>query len=261
MKTLSVALLFVPVMVLADVGFRQANTYMGPIRDLDCAADAGLLCTRDAGYAIGKVRCAAASTVEPGCITPNAQTLAGTKTLTGDLRLVGHVHASLTACSSGVKGMFQTCTSHNALVFCDGTSNIEIAGSAATETMFEVHMNRMIAEDPAHDQTTGLLDYIKPAKAFTAQYLYGLINYGTGTTVDVLLYGASGTCTFQLPCAASACGFGMSCGAGPVGFVKTTASGSCSYAAGELIAILVYNNLCTAPPTVLGTLRFEGYLQ
>jgi hypothetical protein len=80
-----IALLLAP-LLLGDVGQRNAGTYLGPIRDLDCTKDGGLWCSRDAGTAIGSIRCVSATATTPGCVDTLAQTWAGNKTLTGTLK-------------------------------------------------------------------------------------------------------------------------------------------------------------------------------
>ena len=243
MKPLAlIASLLVAPLVLADIGFRQGTTYIGPVRDIDCAHDGGLYCTRDAGIAIGRLRCVTASATEPGCITPSDQTLAGTKTLTGDLRLVGHVHASLTACSSGVKGMWQTCTGHNAPVFCDGTNNIELLGtSAPEEVLWPIYVNGVPV--PFMGAIT-----LSSSSSWTITSVMGWWGVGTGSgSFPITFVSSAGTCTCSIDC--------------DVPGARTACTGNCTApASGNVFAFgaLSGTSTCTRDPYVGGNLLVMG---
>jgi hypothetical protein len=231
-------ILLLPALVLADVGLRNGGTYMGPVRDIDCARDAGLTCFRDAGYAIGKISCNPATATETGCVTVGAQTWAGSKSLTGDLQLVGHTHASLTACSSGLKGTWQTCTTHNAPVFCDGTSNIEIAGSTSYQQFPPLYVNGLL-----HANLFFLSAWTLPY-AYTITSVSGFIGAGAGTTQTLRFTDGTNNCDCSIAC---------------TGATNLTCSGNCSFAASTGVYSEIVSDGCTSPPTVKGLLVPTGY--
>lgn len=84
MKTFALPLvLFASACFAGEIVLKQAGTVKGTIISLDCVSDGGLICARDAG-ASGAISCNAATATEPGCITPNSQTLGGgTKSFSG----------------------------------------------------------------------------------------------------------------------------------------------------------------------------------
>jgi hypothetical protein len=85
MRALLLLPLLVPPLVLADVGLKQGNTVIGPVRDISCKLDGGLACSRDAGSAIGGIQCLAATSTSVGCVSTTTQTFAGNKTFTGNI--------------------------------------------------------------------------------------------------------------------------------------------------------------------------------
>lgn len=236
MKLLKLALLFVPLVVLADTGWRQGNASLGPVRDIDCTRDGGLWCSRDAGTQIGSIKCLGATATETGCVTPNAQTLAGDKTLTGDLRLVGHVHASLTACDANHKGTRQTCTTHNAEVFCNGTDNIETLGSAsAEELLWPIYVNGIPG---------GFFGAItlSSTSGGTITSVMGSLAGGSGSgSATVSLTHSGGTCTCTIDCDAPAS--------------RNACTGNCSLSAGASVGCLGVVSGCTLAPYVNGNLN------
>lgn len=238
MTALKLSLLLAP-LVLADVGARQGNVYLGPVRDIDCKADAGLYCTRDAGEPILRLHCVGATATEAGCVTPGAQTWAGTKTLTGDERIVGHVHASLTACSSGLKGTWQTCTTHSSPVFCNGTSNIELLGSVAAEyELWPIHVDGIPV--PFFGATT-----VSSTSSWTITAVSGFWNPGSGAgSLPLTFLSAAGTCTCTIDC--------------DVPTARTTCSGNCTIAASDTIYGLRGTTTCTLDPAVGGNLAVMG---
>jgi hypothetical protein len=226
--------------VLADVGTRQGGVYIGPARDIDCAADGGLLCTRDAGVAIARLRCNGATATEAGCVTPNDQSWAGKKTLTDRERIVCKAHASLTACSSGEKGTWQSCCDHNAPVYCDGTTNRELVGPAADEKVLGVvHVNGIPVS------LMGGAFTLQTAATVTA--LEG--SWGSGSTSD------GGTVLFRLTDGTNLCDCTVPCGAPTT---RTSCSGSCAYAAGVTVTPTRNSTTCAINPYVGGDLLVKG---
>lgn len=224
---------------LADIPFRQApgGTFL-PVRDLECGADGGLLCIRDAGTATGVMRCNAASATEPGCVTPSSQTFAGDKTFTGDPRIVGHVHASLTACDSSHKGTWQTCTTHSSPVFCNGTSNTELLGSTSYQEFPPIYVNGLL-----HSGLLYLGAWTLPY-AYTITNVSGFIAAGAGTTQNLRFTDGTNNCDCSIDCA---------------GATALTCSGNCSYVANTTVNPLITADGCTTPTTVKGLLVPEGY--
>src|SRR5262245_45684167 len=240
MKTIVRLLLLVSACTaLADVGHRAAGVYLGPVHDIDCSRDGGLLCTRDSGTAIGSLRCNGATSTEAGCVTPAAQTWAGTKTLTGDVRIVGHVHASLTACSSGVKGTWQTCTTHNAPVFCDGTNNIEFVGGASSEEMLAaVYVNGV--PPPVMGGFT-----LASTTSWTITAIGGSWGIGTGAgSITVAVIHSGGTCSCAVDCDA------------PTG--RNACTGNCTVAPSAAAGVVRSSSGCTIDPYVNGNLYLMG---
>lgn len=238
MKTLA-PLLLLPLLVFADVGMNNAGTYVGGVKDINCVADGGLWCARDAGTAMGQISCSPASSVETGCVTPGAQTWAGTKTLSGDVRLIGHVHGSLTACSSGVKGTWQTCTTHNAPVFCNGTSNVEMLGSNSLETFPGIYVNGLLGSHLFY-VSAWTLPY-----AYTITSVSGLISAGAGTTQTLRFTDGVNNCDCSIDCT--------------LGATNLSCTGNCTFAASTGVVSAIVSDGCTTPTTVKGILTPAGY--
>lgn len=238
MKALA-PLLLLPLIVFADTGVRTGNDgAFLPVRDLECQADGGLTCFRDAGTSTGVLRCSSATATEPGCITPSAQSFAGAKTWNARQRIVGVAHGSLTACSSGEKGTWQTCTTDNAPVFCNGTTNIELTGPSSRVTLASLPVNRMFH---------ALNGY---PGAFTLPYDYtittasGIIGTGAGTTINLRFSDGTNNCDCSINCvtgAISAC------------------TGNCTYAASTQVVAAPNSDGCTTPITIWGDLTVAGY--
>lgn len=235
-------LLLLPIapLLLGDVGLKQGNTVIGPVRDISCANDGGLLCVRDAGTAIGALRCNSATATEPGCITPAAQTMAGAKTWTGRQRLVGVAHGSLTACSSGEKGTWQTCATHNSPVFCDGTTNHELLGANNLAVLPGFYVNGLL-----HARSLVLHTFTLPF-AFTITQTSGFIGAGTGTgSLNIRYSDGSNYCDCPVDCDSDQ--------------LSVTCSGNCSYAASTTVIAAVSSDGCDTPPTIKGLLTPAGY--
>ena len=239
MKRLAALLLVASCFAAADVGLKQGTTVIGPVRDISCVSDGGLYCSRDAGTAIGSIRCVGATATETGCVTPSAQTFAGDKTFTGDPRIVGHVHGSLTACSSGVKGMWPTCTTHNAPVFCDGTANQELIGSSGSE---EVLLAWYVDGIPVPFANSVTLD---SASTWTINAVAGMWVAGTGSgSLLITLVHTGGTCTCTIDC--------------DVPGARTACSGNCTVAASASLGMGRGTSTCTLDPRVVGNLHVMG---
>jgi hypothetical protein len=89
MRLLALALCLLSPLVLADVGLFRDGVYVGPVKDVDCVKDGGLVCFRDGGTALGKLLCASATSATPGCVSTLTQTFAGNKTFTGTVKAAG----------------------------------------------------------------------------------------------------------------------------------------------------------------------------
>jgi hypothetical protein len=76
-------LLLLPSLAFGEIGLKQSGTVIGPVRDINCSADAGLFCTRNTTLSRGDMSCANATAVERGCVSTTTQTFAGDKTFTG----------------------------------------------------------------------------------------------------------------------------------------------------------------------------------
>lgn len=234
-----VLLLLAP-LVLSDVELRQGNVKIGPVRAIDCKSDGGFYCTRDAGEEIGRLSCASATASEPGCVTPSAQSWAGTKTLTGDMRLVGHVHGSLSACAAGTKGTWQTCTTHNAPVFCNGTTNLELTGSNSYVTLGGASYIGLFYS------LTGFLGALNLPYAYTVTNMSGYVAAGTGAgSINLLLTDGTNLCTCAIDCDTDQSSY--------------TCTGNCTYAASTLVAFGPASDTCTTPPTIRSPLILSGY--
>lgn len=230
--------------VFADTGLRTGNSSSFlQVRELECAADAGLWCIRDAGTSIGKLSCVGATATETGCVTPSAQTYAGTKTLTGDLRLVGHLHSALTACAAGQKGTLQTCTSHSALVYCNGTTNIELVGLGNTVELPPIYVNGLLHANLGYLATWNL------PFSYTITGVSGSIAAGAGTTQTLRFTDGVNNCDCSIDCTV-----GTSSGASPL-----ICAGNCTFAASTQVAPLITADGCTTPTTARGELHPAGY--
>lgn len=241
MKRVSALMLFVACAALADVGLKQGSAAIGPVRDISCASDGGLICTRTSASSRGNLFCNGATATEPGCVTPSDQTWSGNKTTTGDVRLVGHAHSSLTACDASHKGNWQTCTTHNAPVFCNGTSNVELAGSSAQETLLSsVYVNGI---------PPGFLGGFTVAStaSWTINAITGFWGAGTGSgTLPITIVGPAGTCTCAVDCD------------NPLG--RTACTGTCTFSGGSTL-FLFNTSTCTKDPYVGGNLAMMGLAQ
>lgn len=226
---------------LADVVLKNAGATVGPVTSINCSPDAGLTCVRDAG-SVGTIRCNAASAVEPGCITPSSQTLGGgTKTFSGPVLLTPVAHASLVACSSGLKGQAQACSTHNALVFCDGTNNIELNGTSGTErTLFSVYVNGI---------PTGQFDANKLGSAAGATVTAISTSWLSGTTSD------GGVLTFRITDGSNNCDCAVSCSSPSA---RTSCSGSCSFAASATLTPQRQAGGCVTDPVAIGNVQVVG---
>lgn len=222
----------------ADSKIMQGSTVIGPVRDLKCVADAGVLCGRDTG-SIGTFRCVAGSSTEPGCVVPAAQAFSGDKTWNGSQRIVGSVHGALEACSGGTKGTWQTCTTHNAPVFCDGTNNIELLGASSGEGLLtSLDVNGI----PSSNFGQFVLSSSSSA---TITAITGEWNAGTGGGTIILGFtGTFGSCSCTVSCAAPT--------------VRTACSGNCTVTANATVTAIRGAATCTLDPWVTGSLNVLG---
>jgi len=246
MRPLALFLLLVPLVVLADNGLRTGNsTPFLPVRDLECQRDGGLTCFRDAGTTIGALRCTAATATETGCVTPSAQSWSGTKTqTTGGYRIVGSSHATLTACASGTKGLQQTCTTHSALVWCDGTTNLELVGSTSGE---QVLTSVGVSGVPIGYYGAGQLSAGGAWTVVNAVKALWVPGTGSGALSWIITDGISNTCTCDVDC--------------DVPGTRATCSGVCAFAAGTVLFYGAFATTCTTDPVVLGNLEVMGVTQ
>jgi hypothetical protein len=230
--------------VFADTGLRTGNSSSFiSVRDLECQRDAGLLCSRDAGTHTGLLRCASASATEPGCVNTTTQAFIGAKTWNGRQRIVGVAHASLTACSSGEKGTWQTCTTHNSPVFCDGTDNHELLGSSSDEEVLAaVYVNGYFPPYWFGGVT------LPSTAGWTLNAVSGFLGAGAGTgSLTLTVSDLINTCTCSIDCDS------------PTG--RTACSGSCSWAASSNLLVLRSSSTCTKDPSVAGNLYLMGVAQ
>jgi hypothetical protein len=235
-KRLALLLLLFAAVASADVVWKHAGVTKGPVTSVSCMADGGLLCTRDAGM-LGTVQCLSATSTEPGCVTPSDQTWAGKKTLTDRERIVCKAHASLTACSAGEKGTWQSCCDHNAAVYCDGTTNLEFNGPAATEQVLgSVYVNGI--------PTVLMGSNFTLQSAATVTAIEGSWFSGNGSTVTIRLSDGTNNCDCAVSCAAPT--------------TRTTCAGTCAFAAGVSIATSRQSDGCSPNPYVGGNLLVKG---
>jgi hypothetical protein len=243
MKTIAPFLLL-PLVVLAQVNLKNGPTRLGPVRDLVCASDGGLSCARDGGASAGILTCSPASTVETGCITPNAQSIAGDKTFLGFLRMTGKAHASLTACDVAHQNMLQGCTTHGALVWCDGTDNQELLGGASDESV--------LAAEYVNGVPAGFVGWIQlPSNAgWTLNAISGAWTAGVGSgTLRLSFFGTAGTCNCDVSCSTPSS--------------RTSCSGTCSWSAGDQLFFFrgSSGSPCTYDPHISGNLYMMGVAQ
>lgn len=238
-------LLFVPPVVLADVGMRTGNSSdFNSVRDIECQKDGGLTCVRDGGTTTGVLRCGAASATDPGCVVPGDQTMpSGKKTWNGRQRIVGGAHGALTACSSGEKGTWQTCTTHNSPVFCDGTSNHELLGAQTTEQVLgTLHVNGL----PVSFLGATTLPL---TSGWSVTSLSGFWGPGVGSgTLPITIIGNAGTCACSVDCNEPEARTGCD-------------AGTCSFSAGDTLFVLKGTSTCTKDPYVGGNLEIRGVNQ
>jgi len=228
-------------LALADVNFYVDNVKQQPVLGLSLAKDGGLTGHRDAG-AIAMLSCASANAYTKGCVDVSAQTFTGQKTFSNGEQVTCVAHASLTACNSGNAGLHQCCSGHgNALVHCNGTTNIELNGSSGASMILPpVYVNGLL------HLGTGL-----PIAGFTVPFAYtvtgitGFIGAGTG----------AGSINLRFNDGTNACDCAVDCDTDQSTF---TCSGNCTYAASTLVVISPTGS-CTTPPTVKGMLYPMGY--
>lgn len=246
MKTL-IPLCLVAAYALADVGQRNGGAYLGPVRDINCIADAGVVCSRNSAVARGDLGCATATTTGKGCLDPaaNPQSLGGDKAWTGSQRLVGVAHSSLEACSSGAKGTWQTCTTHNAPVFCNGTTNLEFSSPTNVEqVLMSIHVDGV---------PIGLVMTTTTLSGAGATVTALENTWVSGTTLD------AGVLTINITDGSNVCACSIPC-SGPSS--RTPCTGSCTYAAGAtLTPTRIPTSGCTADPVVPGNMLVMGTRQ
>lgn len=237
---------FAASIALADVGFRQGGSSTTvPVRDIECGRDGGFTCVRDAGTAIGVIRCVGATATEPGCITPSDQSFAGNKTWSGSHKITGVTHASLAACNAGAKNTMQGCTTHGALVWCDGTSNQELLGAGADEVVLAAAYVNGIPP-PYFGGVT-----LPAASGWTINALSGQWVAGTGTgTLRLNILSSAGECNCDVDCDTPS--------------ARNSCSGQCSPSASDSLLFLRGGSgtvACTRDPYVFGNLYLMGVAQ
>lgn len=238
-RFITLSMLIAAAALAGDVRWKNGNTTdLGLVNQVNCVRDGGLLCTRDAG-SIGDVRCMAGSATETGCVTPGAQTFAGDKTFSGNPRIVGAAHGSLPACSAGAKGTWSTCTTHNAPVFCNGTTNIELAGATSLTTLATLQVNRLV------HGLNGYLGAFTLPYDFTVTTISGIILSGAGTTMNLRVTDGAGT----------NCDCSVDCTTGTV----SACTGNCTFTANTQVLATPNSDGCTTPITVFGALTVTGY--
>lgn len=227
-------------LVWADTKWRNGNTTdLGFVTTVNCVKDGGLLCTRDAG-SIGDIRCMNATATETGCVTPGDQTWAGKKALSDRAQLVCKAHASLTACAAGEKGTWQSCCTHNAPVYCNGTTNIELTGAGSLWTLSPIYVNGLL-----HSGLFVIGTFTLPYQ-FTVTQVSGFIAAGTGAgSMNIRYSDGSSFCDCAVDCDSDSS--------------AVTCTGNCTYAASSLIIVQINSDTCSSPPTVKGLLTTAGY--
>lgn len=231
---------------LGDVVFKNAGVTKGPVTSINCAPDAGLYCARDAG-SVGTISCSQATPTEPGCISPSPQTFAGSKSFNDYVRLVGVAHGSLVACDGAHQNMAQGCTTHGALVWCNGTSNIENTGSSQIEqVLLSVFVDGVPTGIPMGSTT--LSGAGATVTAIQASWIAGL-------TLD------AGVLTLQVSDGTNICACPVPCG-NSLATPRVPCSGSCTFAAGaSLSAQRVITSGCNPDPVVIGNMEVMGTRQ
>lgn len=248
MKLVALLLSGVASFALADVGLKSGGTYVGPVRDLNCVADAGISCARVSSAVRADISVVPASTTQGGIVTKDPQSFAGDKTFSGFVRLIGVPQGSLTACDSAHKGMLQGDTTTNSLVWCDGTKNIEYTGGGGSEqSLATLYVNGIVAI-----ATLGSFSVENPsAAAATITRIEGSALAGTtsdGGTVDVRFTDGANVCDCLIPCATSG-GF-WAC------------SGNCTYVDNTAaVTASGFADTCTTDPVIVGNLNVKGFLQ
>jgi hypothetical protein len=231
-------LLLVGSLALADELLKHAGTNVGPINAINCLADGGLACTRSSS-AVGSIQCLGATATEPGCVTPSAQTFAGQKSFGNGAQVSCVAHGSLTACSGGNAGLEQCCSTHAALVFCNGTSNVELNGTSAPVTLASFHYDRLFFG------LSGYAGNITLPYAYTVTAVNGAIAAGTG----------AGSINLRFTDGVNNCDCAVDCDSDQT---SITCTGNCTYAASSLVLVTPNTDGCTTPPTIRGGLTVVG---
>lgn len=231
---------------LAGVGFKQGIDNIGPINDVSCKKDGGLLCTRDSGTALGTIACNGATATESGCMTPASQSFAGNKTWSGYHKITGVAHASLEACSAGNKNVMQGCTTHGALVWCDGTNNQELLGASSDEVV--------LAAQAVNGIPALLFGAVTlPSNSnWTLNAVSGFWNAGAGgsSTLRLSFIGTAGTCNCDVDCDAP--------------LARTSCSGTCTWSAGDTVYFFRGSSgtaACLVDPSIGGSIYLMGVAQ
>lgn len=121
-------------LALADVVLKNNGTSIGPVTNLDCSVDGGLVCARAAGG--GKLSCASATTTTPGCVDTGTQNWSGLKnfaasvTIDGGLLVTGNLTVDGGAYVQGVV------TTDGGLNLAGPASALLIQGSAGTSGQY-----------------------------------------------------------------------------------------------------------------------------
>lgn len=240
MKRLALIWFLVASVAFGDVILKNAGATVGPVTSINCAPDAGLFCARDAG-SVGTIRCNAANAVEPGCVTPSAQTFSGAKTFGNSVVLSPFPHASLIACDGAHRGMLQNCSDHNALVWCNAVTNVEFNGSSSAEkALFSVYVNGI----PIGTMDSNTLGSTAGA---TVTAIAG--SWVSGTSSD------GGVLTFRITDGSNNCDCPVPC-SGPT--ARSTCSGSCSFAASATLTPARVVGGCVTDPVALGNVQVLG---
>jgi hypothetical protein len=205
---------------------------------LNLVKDGGLTGHRDAG-SVANVECALATPYTRGCVEPADQSWTGPKRIAGGVQPVCVTHASLTACSAGNAGLHQCCSTHsNALVHCNGSSNIELTGSSSFQFFPAFYVNGLL-----HAGLLFLGAWQLPY-AFTITGVSGFVAPGVGTTQTLRITDGTNNCDCSIDCA---------------GGTHFACSGNCTYVASTLVAATITSDGCTTPTTAKGLLTPEGY--
>lgn len=224
----------------ADTVIKNAGTTIGPIQSLNCQTDAGITCSRLSGSA-GTLVCNPANAVEPGCVVPNVtQSFSGQKVFNNGAQNLPVAHGSLTACSGPNQGLEQTCSTHAAHVFCNGTSNIETTGTAAFSTLFNVPAGRMV------HGLTGVMSTVSLPYQATVTLVSGNVSPSAGSTLTLRLYDGTNTCNVVISCTTGA---------------FSAPAGSCTFPANAGIQVQPVSDTCTTPLIIQGDITVAGVQQ